>query len=555
MYRNRSSGGRGAGILSALQATQMDESKSKLPAEILVAILDYLPVADQMRMARVSRRLQEMVYDDTRWVSRLRNMGCWNEEEARRRFGEWVRRRREAAGRQANGQGANKHGGETTLFDATAEEEARRERAASDVRDGFQTMSLEGGGPKDVAKEADSYLDVLDRVKSIRGGARHEYGKTYAALAPFYFDLVRAKNHTEPIVFKAFGDPERQAKMLANLRRFARSDTSTGCWDREQKLASMVSVFENAVLREFEQGYEAGDVQGKMKRYAHVLHTLGSARGGTDLYIEKHAIFHDAELVARPAECFGQAASGQDVVSLEPSRRFFEALLAKVNQEASTMEAIFAEPAAVFWDFVDKIRQDLIMEYTTPLLDEAHERSAGAYVKAVSGVFEQAMRFYQALEPPGAGGKAEEREDKAKELGLRTFEAHLDLYLEEELDLFSKQAEAEVSEWETKLSQHDLSVESFYMSNINRSAEKKDFLSSFKKVVTMGGSAFGPSKPTGSVGSQSLTPTPSRPGTPGLTGRNSPLPGKAPTDELAAKAGIMASKLEGIKRAWGGRRC
>ncbi|PHH64918.1 hypothetical protein CDD81_3775 [Ophiocordyceps australis] len=551
MYRNRNSAPRGAGILNALQAMQMEETKSKLPAEILVAILDYLPVADQMRMARVSRRLQEMVYDDTRWVSRLRNMGCWKEEEARRRFGESMRRRREAAGRLANPEGGNKHA-EATLFDATAEEEARRQRAASDTRDGFETMSLEGGAPKDGDAEADSYLDVLDRVKSIRGGARHEYGKTYAALAPFYFDLVRARNHTEPIVFKAFRDPERQAKMLANLRRFAKSDTWMGCWDREQKLASMVSVFENAVLREFEQGYEAGDVQGKMKRYAHVLHTLGSARVGTDLYIHKHAIFHDAELVARPAECFSQAPAEE--ISLEPSRRFFETLLAKVNQESSTMEAIFTEPTAVFWDFVDKVREDLIMEYTTPLLDEAHERSVAAYVKAVSGVFEQSMRFYRALRAPGARGKGDEGEEKlgveqkAKELGLHTFEPHLDLYLQEELDLFTKQAEAEVSEWEKKLSEHDSSVESFYMSNINRSADKKDFLSSFKKVVMMPvamGSAFAPAK-TG-VSSQSLTPTPSRPGTPGLSGRSSPLASKAPTDELAAKAAIMASKLEGIK--------
>ena len=57
----------------------------------MVTILDYLPVADQIRMARTSRRLQEMVYDDTRWVSRLKSMGCWTSgrrgDDSKKRYG------------------------------------------------------------------------------------------------------------------------------------------------------------------------------------------------------------------------------------------------------------------------------------------------------------------------------------------------------------------------------------------------------------------------------------------------------------------------------------
>lgn len=527
----------------------------------MVTILDYLPVADQIRMARTSRRLQEMVYDDTRWVSRLKSMGCWDEREARRRFEEAVRRRREAAeratGQQPGGATAAHKPGETTLFDASVEEQKRR-RAASDLRDGFQTMSL-GGARKDDPEDADSYLDVLKSVKSIRGGARQEYGKIYGALAPFYFDIVKARSHADPIVFKAFRDPEKQAQMLANLKRFSRSDWAPGRAEREEKLASMTGIFESAVVREFEQGYEFWDVDGRMKRYAHVLHTLGGARGGIELFIHKHPIFHDRDLTLNPVECINMGST--DNVSLEPARRFLEVLLAKVNDQAGVIERIFPEPAAVFWEFVDKVREDIIMEYTTPLFDECHERSIASYLKAVSGVFEQTMRFFQTLTPPqGSHGDINE---KAKDLTLRVFEPHLDLYLQEELDFFTKQAETEVSQWEKKLSEQDSSLESFYMANFNRSAEKKDFLSSFKKVVMMPvtvlpsfpiGSPFATTKPvtasgSGANGSQAVTPTPSRPETPGLGGRASPMPGggKAPTDELAAKAALMASKLEGIK--------
>ncbi|CAM1508485.1 Fc.00g053330.m01.CDS01 [Cosmosporella sp. VM-42] len=560
MYRSTGAAAhRGSSILSALKATEMLDSKASLPAEILVTILDYLPVADQLRFARVSRRLQEMVYDDTRWVSRLKSMGCWDELEARKRFEDAVRRRREEAARASaaakEGKATEAKPAGATIFDASVEE-AKRNRTNSDLRDGFETMNL-GASGKDPMEDPSAYLDVFKKVRSIRGGARQEYGRIYGALAPFYFDLARAKSHADPIVFQAFRDPEKQAQMLSNLQKFAKSDWSEGCHEREEKLLSMAGIFESAVLREFEQGYEFWDVDGRMRRYAHVLHTLSGVTGGVDLFIHKHPIFSDPELELNSMDCLNQAPS--DGITLEPSRLFFEILLAKVNEQASVIERIFPEPAGVFWAFVDKVREDIVMEYATPLFDEAHERSLEAYLQGVSGIFEQTLLFFRSVTPPN--GSKEDIQAKAKEMSLRVFEPHLDLYLQEELDFFTNHAETEVSVWEKKLSEQDSSLESFYMSNINRTVDKKDFLSSFKKVVMMPvtvlpsfpiGSPFGPSKPTTSIanGSASITPQPSRPETPSIGDRvdtRSPLPEKAPTDELAAKAAIMASKLEGIK--------
>lgn len=390
------------------------------------------------------------------------------------------------------------------------------------------------------------YLEVFKNVKSIRGGARQEYGKVYGALAPFYFDIVKAKTHAEPIVFKAFRDPETQAQMLANLHKFAKSDWSSGCTARETKLNSMMTIFESAVMREFEQGYEFWDVDGRMRRYGHVLHALNGAKSGIDIFIRKHPILNDRDMNFNPIECINRG-QGSDDISLTPSQQFFEKLLLKVNEQADVIARIFPAAEQVFWEFVDKVREDIIMEYTTPLFDECHERSLVMYLKAVSGVFEQTMRFFQSLKPPGAS-EAKVRE-MAKAMTLRIFEPHLDLYLQEELECFTKRAEEQVADWEKKLSEQDSSLESFYMSGINRSAEKKDFLTSFKKVVMMPvtalpGMGFSSSSANGST---TATPMPSRPETPSM-GRSSPMPGaKAPTDELAAKAAIMASKLEGIK--------
>lgn len=503
-----------------------------------------------------------MVYDDTRWVSRLKAMGCWDEAEARKRFEEAVRRRREAAERanaaanQAKAPGTKPMITTTTLFDAPTEE-AKQNRAMTAVQDGFETMNL-GTVGKDPMEDPTAYLDVFKRVKSVRGGARQEYGKIYGALAPFYFDLVRARSHADPIVFQAFRDPEKQAQMLSNLQRFGKSDSAQGCHEREEKLISMIGLFESAVLREFEQGYEFWDVDGRMRRYAHVLHTLSGVTGGVDLFIHKHPIFNDRDLMGNSMDCLNNAEA--DEISLEPSRLFFEILLAKVNEQASVIERIFPEPGVVFWAFIDKVREDIIMEYSTPLFDEAHERSVPSYLKGVSGIFEQTLLFFRSVTPPK--DSKEDIREKAKEMSLRVFEPHLDLYLQEELDFFTNDAEAEVLTWEKKLSEEDSTIESFYMSNINRTADKKDFLSSFRKVVMMPvtalpsfGTPFSTNKPAIAAaveanGAVTLTPLPSRPETPAMGAREggrSPLPEKAPTDELAAKAAIMSSKLEGIK--------
>ncbi|KAL1850410.1 F-box protein: endocytic membrane traffic, recycling ReCYcling 1 [Diaporthe australafricana] len=588
---SRAPGPQNTSILNTLRATEMIDTKAALPAEILVTILDYLPVSDLMRFARASSRLREMVYDDTRWVARLKSMGLWNELEARRRFDDAVRRRKEAQERDAkeraaaaataaNGQapadagrqiGAAKRQSATVFFDASVEQERRRRSShvakpvvpantLPELRDGFETLAVTGSSqlPKqplsDPLQDPDDYLQVLKNVKSVRGHAREEYGKVYGALGPFYFDLVQAKSHADPALFKAFRDPERQAQMLANLHEFSKSDWASGWAQREETLTRMTNIFESAVLREFEQGYEFWDVEGRMKRYAHVLDMLNSP-AGVDLFIHKHPIFSDKEVLANSMDCLNKAPA--DGITLAPSQLFFEVLTGKLREQAVVMEKIFPDPGKVFWALVDKVREDTIMDYATSLFDEARERSIESYLKAVSGIFEQCLQSLRSLDVPQT--TPEESEEKSKEQAHRVVEPHLDLYLQDELEFLQSKAEEEVGNWERKLSEQDATVESFYMSNFAKPVDKKDFLTSFKKTIMMPvtvlpgqlltspfGSTTAKSATTSSANGMTLTASQtSGAGVPDRTA--SPLPDKAPTDELAAKAALMASRLEGIK--------
>jgi recyclin-1 len=535
--------------------------------------------------------MQEMVYDDTRWVQRLRSMGCWNEGEARARFEEGMRKKWEAQkarqGEEAKrvGVGVNGTGSvrktSTTLFDAGIEEERQRRMvntatsaAKPNLADGFETLSLSASPSTNHAAAAASSLQeptailaVLSRVKSIRGSARQEYGRIYSALAPFYYDLARSRSHNDPVIFRVYREPEQQAQMLSQLQIFAQSDWAQGWRQREEKLNTMIGIFENAVLREFEQGYEAWDIDGKMHRYAHVLHILNGGQAGVDLFVQKHPLFSDRSRLGNPMDCINQASSG--TIALEPSREFFAALSKNVNEQAQTIERVFPPSTNVLQLFLEKIGEDIIGDYVTPLFDEAHERSVPSYLKAVSGIFEQSIQFAGSVTP--IKGCDKDLGHNVVEIVAKVFEPHIDLYLQEELDYFKREAESHVSSWEKKLSDEDASTESFFMANVNRQADKKDFLSSFKKVVMMPvnvlpsiplSSPFA-SKPSAApltlndpntLGpNSSITPAPSRPLTPsfnsfGANGERSTSPNpEGPTNELAAKAALMASRLEGIK--------
>ncbi|KAI0024358.1 exocyst complex component Sec10-like protein [Xylariomycetidae sp. FL0641] len=558
--------GPGTSILSTLRATSMIETKTALPAEILVAILDYLPISDQLRFARTSSRMREMVYDDTRWVARLKSIGCWNEAEARKRFEEAMRRKRDAAAR-ASVIGAPKGGDgqvSSTIFDATVEEERRRRQLQPVAPpepgvDGFETLSLNQPQVSSTSPFEDptALLDVLKNVRSIRGYARQEFGKVYGALAPFYFDLARSKSHMEPIVFKAFRDPERQAQMLSNLHTFSRCDWADGWDEREERLLNMMSIFESAVLREFEQGYEFWDVDGRMKRYAHVLHSLNGGNAAMELFVQKHPIFNDREALGNPIDCINKAP--RDSITLDPSQEFFKLLARKLNEQGDIISRIYPQAGTTFWSFVDRVREEIIMDYVTPLLDDAHERHMPSYLKAVSGLFEQCIEFVRSLQPPQDSQGT--LEDHAKDVALQVFEPHLDLYLQEELESFTTYAEREVQDWEQKLSEQDATAESFYMSSFSRQADKVDFLSSFKKVVmmpvtvlpTFGGKTTSTTSTNGSTlrPSSISGPITSRPHSPAVGATpersSSPLPSEAPNDELTAKAALMANRMEGIK--------
>ena len=534
--------------------------------------------------------MREMVYDDTRWVPRLQLMGCWNEIEARQRAEAARRKRSETlqnlhqeearrVGIGVNGAPNGPHGTEqpgrssVTIFDAAAEGQVQAQvigdtpkTAMIELDDGFDAMALTHR-EKVVsyqALDATSKLKIFSQVHSLRGFAKQEYGKAYGALAPFYLNAVSCENHTHAIIFRTYRDPDQQAQMLFNLTRFSQSDISQGWQQRQKKLNALVAAFESAVAREFEQALENGDITGKMRKYAHVLVSLNGGQNGVELFISRTSIISSRYRLGNPLDCLSPGK-----FSADESYSFFNNLSTAFNEQVTIIDQVFPSSVNAIVPFVQKVGKVVVAEYLTALFDEAHRTSIESYLKAVAVTCAQCLEFAKSLRPTSSSG--DDFYEAVDKVIASVFEPHIDLYLKEELDFFKKESSSEVSDWEKQLSEQDASMESMFMSNVNRQADKRDFLTSFKKVVMMPVNVlptFPMSSPFGSKPAtakalvngdtlplpEPLSQASTRPSSPGLIDATtssakrdlSPLP-EPPTTELAAKAAIMNSRLEGIR--------
>ena len=545
-------------------------------------ILDYISATDLIRCARVSKRLREMVYDDTRWVRKLQAMSCWDETAARARGnatrpkkpsphqGPTTRdthevnsiSRNESAGRNPSPSTSRSEEG-AKLQSLSTESPSRRDQ--TEMIDGFDYISLsptiaDQTSPTRLV-DNESLLQVLNHVRSIRGAARGEYGRVYAALRPYYIDAIKSKHPSNAKVFRVYRDPDQQAQMLSQLLRFAKSDSTPGLARREKRLSSMVAAFEDAVASEYEQGLRIGDVDGRMRKYAHVLVTLNGGQRAVDRFLSENALLKDGPKLGDPMDCF--SPNNPELLFLEESRGFFAHLSAACNSQIAIIERVFPPSVHVTPQFLGKIAKVVISPYLNKLFMHAQKSSMESHVRAVPGTYEQMLQFAASLRSISA--QEQMRQDVVNLVTEELFSTYLDKYLQDELDLFRRRSEAEVTGWERQLSQQDASIESLYMSNVNRQADKRDFLSSFRKVVMAPVNAL-PAFPFGTKGTNGKGPTDFQDGAstepssrsstpiPEKTSRHmasarapSPFTAEAPSTELAAKAAIMKSKLEGIK--------
>ncbi|KAJ6028771.1 hypothetical protein N7540_004347 [Penicillium herquei] len=535
-------------VLASLRMASLEEiSRASLPAEIVSSILDYLGPVDLIRAARSCKLLHEMAYDDTRWVSLLKRIGCWDESNARKH--------------------SEKAYGAVAEFDAV-EEQDMLEKAngvipkiavegvpssgVDAISDGFDKIELGKAAAQleSLGNEAtDPDLLVLKQASSIRGEARQEYGKIHAALSPLYDDIAKSGPSIENLVFIKYKDPQVQAQMLSQLQAFSNSDMTTGWQLRVHRLESAISMFETAALNEFRQGYETDDIDGLMRKYAHILYSLNGGQSALDLFIHHNHLMTRKSELGTLTDCI-DGVTGR--VKVQHTQAFFTRFSVAYNEEVTIMNRAFPSELEVALPFMEKVGQDVLFPFVTAIFDELHRTNKESYLTAVSVTFIQCMNLSETLLP--IRDSSNNFDQYLDTVVTRIYEPHIELYLAEELDFFRRTSEGTIDDWDRQLSEQAASTESFLMSNVNRQADKRDFLTSFKKVIMMPVNilpSFSSTKNNEDAKSDSDTNganTPKNLHRFSTISSPAPLPiEEAPKTELAAKALLMKSKMEGIR--------
>lgn len=510
--------------------------------ELLSVVMDHLSVPDLIRFAQVSRRMQEMAYEDSRWVSRLRSMGCWNESEARKR-----------ADGSRSGDLQSPQPRRRSVIDRSLINGKGRPhiRVSGDGFDAVEIASPISQTPAPVLElDPRSALTVFDRARSIRGKARHECGKIYQALGRFYRDALVDQRPMEALIFKTYSLPEEQARVLSHVHRLASSDFSPGAAVRDAHIQEIINVFDTAALLEFRQGYEYRDIQGRMRQYAHVIHILHGGNSAVELFLNDNRMIQKKTELGSAADCI-DFSMGWGQLSLEKVQSYFERLSIAFAEEAAVVRTVFPNSEEVLLHLLDRTGQEILSPFLTSLFEDARGRSTSVYLKTISGTF-AATR--QLIAECGVNSESsDECQTRASAVIAQIYGPHLENYLAEELENFKRKADQEVDQWTEALRSQAESAESFLMSNVNRQADKKDFMSSFRKVVMMPvnllPSFSGPAEKK-TAAKALVNGDSSHPATPNpLTQRSATpsLPLEAPTTELAAKAALMNTRLEGIR--------
>ena len=413
--------------------------------------------------------------------------------------------------------------------------------------------------------ESRAALSVLSTIRSARGLARQEYGRAHASLYPFYMDSIQVRVPSNARIFRVYRHPNEQAQIIAQIERFARSDFASGNTGRRVAFSTLVQAFEDAVSREFEQGMSLQDVDGRMKKYAHVLVTLNGGQRAAQCFVSANPIFRDAQAWGDPMDCV--SSTHANVLLLEESTGFFQQVSTETRSQLDVIRRVFPPTLDVMHSLLLRVVNDLVRPYLCSLFDNTRQRDVGMFLEAVSGTYRRGLEFINSLNGPSCVS-AESGQMRLSELVDNIYGPYFEAYLPRDLETFKEKSTTEIWRWEQQMSEQGASSGPLPASSVTRQAAKRDFLSSFKNVILAPVNAL-PALPWASAKSPTDVQSPGRPlghdshdltrsATRKEVDQSAPRttdalalpilePNAEQVSDLAAKAAVMKTRLEHIK--------
>lgn len=392
-----------------------------IPVLVARNIACYLNVQDLVEFAQVSRNTWKVVNDANLWVRKLQEMEVWANAETKE-------------------------------------------------------------GPVARSQLNESHpLRCFDGIVKNKKAAKYQVLQIHRALWPYYSDLQSNKPYEQLRIFLEFQTPEQQLAILQNLLRYNKIDyVDETRLLSQNKINSILEIFENALLRELEIHFDLQEYD-QARQFVKILVDLRNEQTLIDFFLQK-TIFDNEESEFFNLEAFDTESLFIENEKWEMNRPRFEDFidnLAKVfNEEAHIIDQIFPQSIPMMYKVGEELVSNKLIELVMLIIDLAKSKSL--YLEVVPYVYELlSHRFIGGLGPCENVGESYPR--LIQELIDMLYEPYAAEYMREEVFNFKTYADDKIRQWNDTISKREEETTQSIWKHV-KVESKNDFLTSFKKV-------------------------------------------------------------------------
>ncbi|KAJ6620768.1 exocyst complex component Sec10-like protein [Mycena sp. CBHHK59/15] len=257
-------------------------------------------------------------------------------------------------------------------------------------------------------------------------------------------------------------------------------------WDTMySSLRSAMDRFDANALAGFDAADSRGDEAG-MREAAESSWEVWDGNGDWEMgkvWAEKREIFYQ-QGQWRPLDNLMK----EGYLNFDAMDEFMNVILGSIIEHGSRAVRVFPPASDVLISFCDRVATEVVAEYITPLLTRARELSNATYLKATAATFKESWRMVDAIMQA-----ASERSDsniertRAEDVVYQMFEINMDEYLDEEVESVKQAFEITCKEWDRQMAEQAThsSSSTRFLSSHNPAQVKRNVLASFTSVLLL----------------------------------------------------------------------
>ncbi|THH29168.1 hypothetical protein EUX98_g5028 [Antrodiella citrinella] len=446
----------------------------RLPVDVYLLILTYSSIPDLPALSRVSRALGNLCKDERVWEAR------------------WTRF---AAG--------NLH--LSTILD-DLENKARTQNAVrksnlpptlsvDGADDDFGDFTSVNAPPDEMGDFVGAFSSAVITGPSISITPKATFRSRYIRAHNLLQTLLPALSSPPHAVMTAlFPAPVPGLSTQAHVLRLLSSFLSTKvkpvrAWETLQSsLRAASDRFDDGLLTAFDTCDSKGDEEG-MKEAAQASWDVwdGSSKHWelARAWADKREIFYDQ------SKWHGlDNFTKNEQLDFDAMDGFMIHVLDALREHGTRAVRVFPPAANVLLAFAERLANEVVAEYLSPLLDRAREISTEVFLKATAASFRESWRMVDVImEASKARPDSAVTQTRAEDVIFKMFEPNMDEYLDEEIEVLKNAFEITCRSWDKTLVDRPLSSttpdHARFLGSHNPAQVKRTVLASFTDVLLL----------------------------------------------------------------------